>query len=65
MCRRTGGTRIGDLIIYYHPGEQSAHLDLVAPYERKGDLYLLGTGDQQKIADDVCTIVTEQGAKPN
>jgi hypothetical protein len=54
------------LIIYYQPGEQSAHWDLVAPYERKGDpFYLQGTGDQQKIADDVCTIVTEQGAKLN
>jgi len=53
------------LVIYYQPGEQSAHWDLVAPYERKGDLYLQGTGNQQKIADDVCSIVTEQGAKLN
>jgi hypothetical protein len=53
------------LIIYCQPGEQSAHWNLVAPYERKGDLYLQGTGNQQKIADDVCSIVTEQGAKLN
>jgi hypothetical protein len=35
---------------------------LIAPYER-GVHFFDGNGDQQKIAGNACSIVTEQGAK--
>jgi hypothetical protein len=55
-----------DLLISYYPGEQPAqNWGLIAPHERKDAPYLQGAGDQQKIADDVCSIVTERGAKLN
>ena len=55
-----------DLLIIYHPGEPAQNWKLLAlPLERQDVPYLQGTGDQQKIADDVCSIVTDQGAKLN
>jgi hypothetical protein len=53
-----------DLLINYQPGKQPAqNWKLIAPLERKDVPDLQGTGDHQKIANDVCSIVTEQGAK--
>ena len=55
-----------NLAISYQPGKQPAqNWTLLAPLERKDVPMLQGTGDQQKIANDVCSIVTEQGAKLN
>ena len=56
-----------DLRISYHPGSEQPSQDwqLFKPSERKDVRMLQGTGDQQKIADDACSIVTEQGAKLN
>jgi hypothetical protein len=54
-----------DLRISYDPEQPSQDWQLFAPSERKDVRMLQGTGDQQKIANDVCSIVTEQGAKLN
>ena len=63
LARKVKSNSHWDLRISYFPGEPMQGWQLFAPLDNLH--FYEGKGDQQKIADDVCSLVTEQGAKIN
>jgi hypothetical protein len=63
LARKAEPNSYWDLRISYFPGKPMQVWQLFAPLDNLH--FFEGKGDQQKIADAVCSLVTEQGAKIN